>query len=153
LNQVEVIPATGLTEPLALLEESLRGGEPVPEDLAERLRNAIEAGEMEVLAARNQDRILGVTILAYRPNIAAGTLFASIEDLYVSPEVRRQGVGQALLTAANKRCTHRGISYLEVQVQDEAAEAFYKALGYEPETGVRVLSRSLAIANQEEAES
>ncbi len=153
MNPVEVVPATGLAEPLALLEESLRDSEPIPEDLAEGLRRAVEAGDIELLAARTEDQVLGVAVLAYRPNISAGALFASIEDLYVRPEARRQGVGQALLTAANKRCTHRGISYLEVHVEDEAAETFYKALGYEPETGVRVLSRSLAIADKEEAES
>ena len=91
MNPVEVIPATGLTEPLALLEESLRDGEPVPEDLAERMRKAVEAGDMEVLAARTEDRILGVAILAYRPNIAAGALFASIEDLYVTPRSQTPG--------------------------------------------------------------
>jgi GNAT superfamily N-acetyltransferase len=148
LNPVEVIPATGLTEPLALLEESLRGGEPVPEDLAERMRRAVDAGDMEVLAARTEDRILGVAILAYRPNIAAGALFASIEDLYVSPEARRQGIGQTLLTAADERCTQHDISYVEVQIQDYEAEAFYAALGYEPEKSVRVLSRSLPISDK-----
>lgn len=145
MNPVEVIPATGLTEPLALLEVSLRGGESVPEDLAERMRRAVDAGDMEVLVARTEDRILGVAILAYRPNIAAGALFASIEDLYVSPEARRQGIGQTLLTAADERCTQRDISYVEVQVESDAAEVFYAALGYEPEKSVRVLSRSLPI--------
>jgi GNAT superfamily N-acetyltransferase len=148
LNPVEVIPATGLTEPLALLEESLRGSEPVPEDLAERMRRAVDAGDMEVLAARTEDRILGVAILAYRPNIAAGALFASIEDLYVSPEARRQGIGQSLLTAADERCTQHDISYVEVQIQGDEAEAFYAALGYEPEKSVRVLSRSLPISDK-----
>ena len=148
MNPVEVIPATGLTEPLALLEESLRSGEPVPEDLAERMRRAVDAGDMEVLAARTEDRILGVAILAYRPNIAAGALFASIEDLYVSPEARRQGIGQTLLTAADERCTQHDISYVEVQIQGDEAEAFYAALGYEPEKSVRVLSRSLPISDK-----
>jgi ribosomal protein S18 acetylase RimI-like enzyme len=88
-----------------------------------------------------------VAVLAYRPNIPTGTLFASIEDLYVLPEARRQGVGQAILTAANERCAIRKISYLEVQVEDEEAESFYTSLGYEPEESVRVLSRSLPIDN------
>ena len=80
------------------------------------------------------------------PTSPPAALFASIEDLYVRPEARRKGVGKALLEAADERCAAREISYVEVQVEDEAAEAFYAALGYEPETGVRVLSRSLAIA-------
>jgi GNAT superfamily N-acetyltransferase len=145
LSQIEVTPATDLGEPLSLLEASLRDGEPVPEAFAEKMRESIETGDIDLLAARSEGRILGVAVLAYRPNIPAGALFASIEDLYVRPDARRQGVGTALLTAANERCAARRISYLEVQVEDETAEFFYKTLGYEQEAGVLVLSRSLAL--------
>jgi GNAT superfamily N-acetyltransferase len=131
LSPIEVTPAPDLTEPLSLLEASLRDGEPVPEAFAKRLRKSVETGDIDVLAARSEGRILGVAVLAYRPNIPAGALFASIEDLYVRPEARRQGVGTALLTAANERCATRNISYVEVQVEGEPAECFYKTLGYE----------------------
>jgi GNAT superfamily N-acetyltransferase len=145
LSPIEVTPAPDLAEPLSLLEASLRDGEPVPEAFAKRLRKSVETGDIDVLAARSEGRILGVAVLAYRPNIPAGALFASIEDLYVRPEARRQGVGRALLTVANERCAARKISYVEVQVEDEAAGSFYASLGYEPEGGVRVLSRSLVL--------
>ena len=147
LSPIEVTPASDLAEPLSLLESSLREGEPVPQPFAERLRRSVQTRDMDVLAAWSEGRILGVAVLAYRPNIPTGTLFASIEDLYVLPEARRQGVGQAILTAANERCAIRKISYLEVQVEDEEAESFYTSLGYEPEESVRVLSRSLPIDN------
>jgi GNAT superfamily N-acetyltransferase len=140
-----VIPAPDLAEPLAILQESLRDGEPVPEAFAEKLRKSVQAGDMEVLAARTETRTIGVAVLAYRLNISAGGLFASIEDLYVRPEARRQGVGQALLKAADERCAVRGISYVEVQVENDEAETFYKTLGYEPEPGTRVFSRSLTL--------
>jgi ribosomal protein S18 acetylase RimI-like enzyme len=148
LSPIEVTPARDLAEPLSLLEASLRDGEPVPEAFAGRLRKSVETGDIDVLAARSEDQILGVAVLAYRPNIPAGALFASIEDLYVRPEARRQGVGTALLTTANERCAARKISYVEVQVEDEAAESFYKTLGYESEGNVRVLSRSLPIEDR-----
>jgi GNAT superfamily N-acetyltransferase len=145
LRPIEVAPvtATALAEPLTLLEEALRDGEPVPKDFANSLRKAVETEEVEVLAARKEGRIQGVAVLAYRLNVSAGGQFASIEDLYVRPEARRQGVGRALLQAADERCAERGISYIEVQVEEEKAEAFYAALDYDLETGVRVLSRSL----------
>jgi GNAT superfamily N-acetyltransferase len=152
LSPVEVISITDLAEPLALLEESLRDGEPVPQVFVERLRRAVEAGDIEVLAARTENHMLGVAVLAYRLNVSAGGLFASIEDLYVRPEARRQGLGRALLAATDERCAERGISYVEVQVEDETAESFYEILGYEPERGVRVLSRSLTIDKQEKAD-
>jgi GNAT superfamily N-acetyltransferase len=147
--EVATVPAADLAGSLALLEESLRDGDPVPEDFADRLREALEAGDVEILAARTEDRILGVAVLAYRLNVSAGGLFASIEDLYVRPEARRRGVGRALLEAADERCAAHNISYLEVQVEDDEAAAFYAALGYEPEPGVWVLSRSLPLSETE----
>jgi GNAT superfamily N-acetyltransferase len=150
LRPVEVALPTGLAEPLALLEEALRDRDPVPEDFADRLRKAVEAGGVEVLAARAEDQILGVALLAYRLNVSAGGLFASVEDLYVRPEARRRGVGRALLQAADERFEERGISYVEAQVEEKEAELFYAALGYEPETGVRVLSRSLPMIDDQD---
>ena len=141
--EVAIVPPTSLAAPLALLEEALREGEPVPADFADRLRRAVEAGDLEILAAQSGEWTLGVAVLAYRLNISSGGQFASIEDLYVSQQARRQGVGRALLRAADGRCAERGISYVEVQAEEAEAEAFYAALGYEPEKGVRVLSRSL----------
>jgi GNAT superfamily N-acetyltransferase len=143
--EVAPVPATGLAGPLALLGEALRDGDPVPEDFVDHLRKAVEAGYMEVLAARAEDQILGVALLAYRLNVSAGGLFASIEDLYVRPAARRLGIGRALLETVEELCAERGISYVEAQVEEREAEPFYAALGYEPETGVRVLSRSLPL--------
>jgi GNAT superfamily N-acetyltransferase len=150
LRPVEVTLPTGLAEPLALLEEALRDGDPVPEDFADRLRKAVEAGDAEVLAARAEDQILGVALLAYRLSVSAGGLFASVEDLYVRPEARRRGVGRALLQAADERCEDHGISYVEAQVEEREAEQFYAALGYEPQTSVQVLSRSLPIIDDQD---
>ena len=141
--EVATVSPTSLAAPLALLEEALREGEPVPADFADRLRRAVEAGDLEILAAQSGERTLGVAVLAYRLNISSGGQFTSIEDLYVSQQARRQGVGRALLRAADERCAERGISYVEVQVEEAEAETFYAALGYEPEKDVRVLSRSL----------
>jgi aminoglycoside 6'-N-acetyltransferase I len=151
LGIVEIEPARGaeLAEPLRLLEEFLRDGEPVPESFARRLHEAVEAGELEVLAARTEGRVVGVAVLAYRPSISAGGLFASVEDFYVEPDARRRGGGRVLLEAAGERCAARGVSYVEAQVEDEKAAAFYGALGYEEEPGVRVFSRSYVLFDPE----
>ncbi len=144
---IEVVQAhrAELGEPLRLLEESLREGEPVPDDFAETLGEAVEAGDVEVLAARSEGRVVGVAVIAYRLSISAAGFFASIEDLYVRPDARRQGTGRAMLEAVEARCASRGVSYVEAQVEDGGAAAFYSTLGYEEEPGVRVLSRSYAI--------
>ena len=54
-----------------------------------------------------------------------------------------------MLKAVDELCAERGISYVEAQVEEKEAELFYTALGYEPETGVRVLSRSLPIIDDQ----
>jgi GNAT superfamily N-acetyltransferase len=143
LNEVEVrpAPADALSEPLKLLEEALRDGEPLPQALAGRLARDVEGGDLEVLSARAGDRLVGVAVLAFRPGVSVGADFASVEELHVRPQERGRGVGRALLAAVGERCRGRGVSYVEVQTDDEAAP-FYEALGFEPETDVRVLSRS-----------
>ena len=145
--EVSPVPAAALGDPLRLLEEWLRNGEPVPDAFAAELRRYVEAGDVEILAARLEGRVVGVLVLAFRPNASVGAPFASIEDLYVQPQARRRGVGGALLQAAHDRCKSRGISYLEAQVEEGAAGDFYEAYGYEPELGVRVFSSSLPIGD------
>ena len=145
LVEVTIVPATEFAGPLALLEESLRDGEPLPEVFLGRLREAVEAENLEVLAARMEGRVVGVAVLAYRLNVSAAGLFASIEDLYVRTESRRRGVGRALLEAVAERCRTRGVSYVEAQVEDDDAAALYAAVGYEEEPRVRVFSRSHAL--------
>ena len=146
MTRIEVtpVPAPDLREPLQLLEEWLRDGEPVPDDFIGKVQNSVGAGDIEVLAARLGGRMVGVLFLAFRPNVSLGGLFASIEDFYVRPEARRRGVGSALLKAADERCTGREIYYVEAQVEQGAAGNFYAASGYEQEPDVRVFSRSIA---------
>ncbi len=117
----------------------------MPGAFVKRFQDGVKAGDLEVLAARLEGRVIGVAVVAYRLNISAGGPFASIEDLYVRPESRRRDIGRALLEAVAERCKIRGVSYIEAQVEDDEAAAFYSALGYEPELSVRVFSRSYAL--------
>ena len=146
--RIEVRPAAPdeLAEALSLLEESLRDGVPVPPPFTGQLARAVETGDVEVLAARTEPggRSIGVALLAFRLSVSAGALFASIADLYIRPDARGRGAGLARLEALGERCRARGGSYVGVQTDDEAAP-FYRSSGYEPEPGVRVLSRSYSL--------
>ena len=143
--RIEVRPVApeDLAKPLSLLEEALRNGKPVPPLFAEQLAQAVERGDLELLAAWVNGGLAGVTVLAFRSSISLGAPFVSIEDLYVKPGARRRGAGRALLGAVEERCKERGVSYVEVQTDGKAA-AFYIRLGYKPEEEVRVLSCSYA---------
>jgi GNAT superfamily N-acetyltransferase len=151
VSAVEVSPVRGdgLAESLGLLERSLREGEPVLEDFAGRLRDAVEEGDLEVLAAREGGRVVGVAVLTYRLSVSAAGYFASVEDLHVEPDARRRGVGRALLEAVGERCAARGVSYVEALVEDDEAAAFYAANGYEEEPGVRLFSHSYVLTDPE----
>ena len=151
--EVRPVPGPNLREPLRLLEGWLRDGEPVSEPFMQELRRQVEAGDLEVLAAQLKGRMVGVVVLAFRPNVSLGSSFASIDDLYVDPQFRREGVGSDLLRAAGDRCRNRGVSYLEAQVEEDIADTFYVASGYEPEPGVRVFYRSLPLKEREEREA
>ena len=142
--EIRLIAPHELAEPLSFLEETLRNSEPVPPLFVEQLQRSVEKGDLEVLAARREERLIGFAVLAFRPSFSAGAPFASIEDLYVKPDARRQGVGRKLLEVVGERCRARGVSYVEVQTDDEAA-AFYSVLGYEPQPGAQVLFRSYAL--------
>ncbi len=150
MNTIEVVRARAedLQEPLRLLEKWLRDGEPVPGAFAEEIRHRVAAGDQEILTALRGDLLVGVLLLSFRPNVSLGGQFASIEDLYVAPEARRHGAGKTLLQAAEQRCRHRGVSYLEAQVEQGEAGRFYAANDFEEERGLRVFSRSLLLSDR-----
>ena len=58
-----------------------------------------------------------------------------LEDLFVRPEHRGQGLGRALLVELARECVRRGYARLEWAVLDwnEAAIGFYRSLGAEPQ--------------------
>ena len=72
-----------------------------------------------------------------------------LEDLFVRPEHRGQGLGRALLVELARECVRRGYARLEWAVLDwnEPAIGFYRSLGAEPQnewTTFRLSDSSLA---------
>ena len=67
-----------------------------------------------------------------------------IEDLFVQPEHRGQGLGRALLTELARECNRRGYARLEWAVLDwnEPAIGFYISLGAEPQEEWRIFRLS-----------
>lgn len=133
-------------EAVVLLREFVAdsGSEPPAQDaLLLALEHA--AGWTDVLLAMAGGYPAGVAVLSYHLNTSIAAEIASIEDTYVRPTCRRQGVGRALMAAIEKRCTERGISYVEVQVEGEEAAGFYSSCGYRVEPGVRIFSTSLPL--------
>ena len=57
-----------------------------------------------------------------------------VENLYVVPTARRDGIGSALLAAAEERLVEDGatVLQLEAMARNDAARQFYAAHGYTP---------------------
>ena len=143
--QVDIIrdDSSRLPEAARLLAEFL--GVEVVSGFEGLLARYVASGSYEVLLAREAARCCGVLTLSYRPALSVGGELAALEDLYVEPEHRRRGVGAVLVRAAHDRLRKRSVSYVEVQISGMGAVGFYESLGYEVESGVRVLSSSLPL--------
>jgi ribosomal protein S18 acetylase RimI-like enzyme len=96
------------------------------------LRERLERGESVVFLATLDGRAVGFTQL-YPTFTSVGAARAWIlNDLYVSPDARRQGVGRALMDAARQMAVETGAAWLELATarDNAAAQALYRALGY-----------------------
>ena len=71
---------------------------------------------------------------AYDTDHAARGLY--LQDLYVVPEARRQGVGRALMAGVARACQADGGSYIfwNAHADNAAGIAFYRAIGAREET-------------------
>jgi len=88
-----------------------------------------------LLVARREGRVVGFVMFTvehgrYEQDVTPGL----IENLYVEPVARRDGVGSALLRAAEERLVADGatVVQLEAMAENESARQFYAAHGYTP---------------------
>ena len=82
--------------------------------------------ETNVVVARRGDAIAGFAIMQYRETSAHLNLFA------VSPQLRRRGIGSALLQWLEATAMVAGIQIIRMEARERnaAARSFYKAHGY-----------------------
>ena len=102
----------------------------------EKLRNTLFADPpaAEVLIARIGGRPMGFTLFFhnYSTFLAQRGLF--LEDLFVKPDARGRGVGDALLSALARIALERDCGRMEWSVLDwnDLAIGFYKRIGAQP---------------------
>ena len=108
---------------------------PSPSVLAERFRTLLTGGDTFVLLAGNGPD--GVAVLRCRPAIWSSGLECYLAELYVVPQLRRTGIGRALMHAALHEARQRGADTMDIGVDgpDVAARSLYESLGFSNRTG------------------
>jgi ribosomal protein S18 acetylase RimI-like enzyme len=91
--------------------------------------------------ARSGGGTIGHAVLAVRYTMEHGGLSGYVDDLFVRPAFRRQGVGRALLDALFRECHVRGCQSVQVEVgpNNAPALALYAAFGLMPHRDDRQL--------------
>jgi ribosomal protein S18 acetylase RimI-like enzyme len=98
--------------------------------LAEIVTAMFGAGEITVLlAGMGPD---GISVLRYRTAIWTGAPEAHLQELYVVPALRGQGIGRALLQASMDGAREAGATGIDLNTgeTDTAARALYESSGF-----------------------
>ena len=106
--------------------------------LAMRFRSFTDSGEVALVATVRSDygtppRLLGLATLHATPVLHRAGAVARVTALVVDDRARGQGIGRALMEAAERWGSERGCVLLEVTSNRRRtdAHAFYERLGYE----------------------
>jgi GNAT superfamily N-acetyltransferase len=108
---------------------------PGPEALERRVRELLEADEIAVVLAGDPPQ--GLALMRFRPALWKEALDCYLEELYVVPDRRGQGIGRALMNAAMDLARERGAAdmHLGTGEDDVAARALYESLGFSNREG------------------
>ena len=113
------------------------------EDLLDIQANYFDKGDMFWIALDHADRVIGT--------IGTNTISKTdmwLKRLFIKPEMKRQGIGSALLTIAEEYAKSKGIISIHTRFADDFIEAsyFYPSKGFvesEPSDGLRHLVKAI----------
>lgn len=127
-----------------------------PEEDAAALRaeagELLASGQCTVLLALHNDRAIGFIELTLRSHVEGcdSSPAGYIEGWYVAPDHRGQGVGRALVHAAERWCRERGCTHLgsDTEVSNVLSQAAHRALGFSELPPIICFYKSLASPGQ-----
>lgn len=98
--------------------------------LAARLEELLPAGRTTALLAG--DPAVGVALLTSRPNVWYDGPVLLLDELYVVPERRGQGIGTAIIERLLTDAAAQGVALVEINVDepDVDAQRFYERHGF-----------------------
>ncbi len=100
-------------------------------EFEERFARLLADDDVVVLLAGGADPV-GFAYLTLRPSPYFDGPLAQLEELYVVPDLRDQGIGTALLTAALDLCRGRSAGELHINVDEDDTDTrrFYERHGF-----------------------
>jgi ribosomal protein S18 acetylase RimI-like enzyme len=106
--------------------------EPTPPvgELAETIAHLLEEDEITVLLAGEGPD--GLSLFRFRPGIWSAGAETHLQELYVVPAMRGQGIGRALLEATIALARERGADGIDLNTGeiDTAARGLYESMGF-----------------------
>ena len=105
---------------------------PDPDKLAELVHALLISQFSDFLLAEVDGQALGVLQINYRLSTWEVAPYAVIEDFYLAPQLRGQGVGPRMLDYACGRAEARGSTFVEAALHpgDRAAGRLYRQFGF-----------------------
>jgi GNAT superfamily N-acetyltransferase len=126
--------ASDCCECARLLVEQLgeHGVDASMEELSRVLERVVADGHGFILLARDDLRIVGVAYVATILSAEHCGLVAWLEELYVTPSLRSQGIGTALVTAILERARKMDIVAIDLEIDagHSRAESLYRRFGF-----------------------
>ena len=111
---------------------------PPPDQIAGRLKELLEQGQVVVLVARAEEGApVGVGVMRVQPSLWSQAQEAYLAELYVVPNRRGQGFGRELITEAVRLAREQGADYafLITSEEDRLAQRLYEAAGFRKTEG------------------
>lgn len=116
----------------ALLDFNREFDTPSPSlaELEERTRKLLAEGAIRVLLTGESPD--GLALISFRHTVWSDGPAALLEELYVVPDLRGQGIGRALLQATLELARQAGCAWIEVCTgeSDTAARGLYASFGF-----------------------
>ena len=105
---------------------------PGVEVLAVRLRDLLAGDDTLAILAGAPGSAVGVALVTLRPNVWFRGPVALLDELYVVPQLRNQGIGTGLIGELLSTATERGVGLIEINVDesDVDAQRFYERHGF-----------------------
>jgi len=104
---------------------------------AEKQRSGLQAiladpAKGRIFVAREGRQVIAMASLLYTISTAEGGKAALFEDLVVSPDYRKRGIGAALLKHVIEQARAEGVLRITLltDMQNERAQALYRRLGF-----------------------